>query len=350
MKDKQHIDALLKRFRNGTITKEEYQELMGYLDNPKYEPWIKESMEAHWSSIDEKASQTLQEEPASYELLGRIREKMDGLDGDRKWDNTKISNKWYGIAAAIAVLVATGITYFGKTSPNAPTLITQRMASGQKGNLTLPDGTKVNLNSDSKLVFPESFAGDTREVVLEGEAFFEVKRNEEKPFLVRTGNLTTKVLGTSFNIKAYGDDKQIAVSVATGKVEVTEQRNASADNGVEAVAKILLTPNEQVVYNEEDRSLTKKEVTAGSIAAWKDGVLFFERTPFGEVVQTLERWYGVNIELENPDLDNCLIRGKHEKQNLSTVLQALQFSMDITYEINEKGSITINGKGCPEVE
>ncbi|MGS2739628.1 FecR family protein [Sinomicrobium sp. M5D2P17] len=346
-----YLKALLEKFREGSMTRHEYDLLTRYMGKPGTEEKVKQFMETHWEELDEtgicqnpgeyqddefdKIWEAIKRTPGKTVHQGRVR----GIEGTR----VKAGPGWYKIAAVIVVLLASAaILYYSNPNMEQAPVIAQQVASGQKATITLPDGTVVKLNSDSKLSFPEEFRGDTREVTLEGEAFFEVQRNEKMPFLVKTGALTTRVLGTSFNIKAYKDEGEIAVSVATGKVEVSRKEAGKKEKDL-----LVLTPNEQALYKAKEKSLVKQEVNTADIAGWKDGVLFFER-PLGEVVKILERWYGVEIQINNPELANCIIRGKHKKETLLNVLKTYHYSLGITYKINPSGDVEIDGKGCKD--
>ena len=246
----------------------------------------------------------------------------------------------------VFIILAAGTWYYvskrgGATATEQVAYVKKTSEYGQKSTIPLPDGSVVKLNAGSKLIFPKLFEGDTREVTLEGEAFFEVARNENKPFVVRSGDLVTTVLGTSFNVKAYPEDPEIAVAVATGKVKVE-----TVSSGGEAKPQFL-TPNMVASYN-----LTAQKINISSynnisnLLAWREGVLQFDAVPFTEVASTLERWYGVTVTLENENIGQCLIVGTFKNKSLARVMQVLKHAIDIEYQLTTNG-LTVRGNGCP---
>ncbi len=239
------------------------------------------------------------------------------------------------IAASILVVttIAIGIWNFTQVSQK-DLLIVKTTQLGQKSNIVLSDGTHIKLNSGSSITYPKRFNGDIREVYLEGEAFFEVVKNPDKPFIVKTKNLTTQVLGTSFNVSDFVD-QDASVTVATGKVRVS--KNVSGE-------KVMLLPGMQVkIY---DGKMISKEVDLEKSLAWKKGIIHFDKIPLKDAVLILERWYNINIELSNELLGNCVIRGKYKEENLVNILESLRFVQEISYEFADSSKVIITGDGC----
>jgi len=168
--------------------------------------------------------------------------------------------------------------------------------------------------------YPTEFTSDIRLVEMEGEAFFNVMRDEGKPFIVRTRQADVKVLGTSFNVKAYQEDELMAVSVRTGKVEVDMP---------ESVMRLL--PNEQVIVNNANGEILKKNEDVQKVTAWLQGGLYFNRTPISSVVHDLERMYNQAIVLDPNSVFDDYIYGEHDNKSLEAVLNAIQYSTGIRY-------------------
>ncbi len=178
---------------------------------------------------------------------------------------------------------------------------------------TLSDGTKVWLNGDSKLDFPKRFDGKIRKVVLTGEAFFEVAKNPNKPFVIETQSTNIEVLGTSFNVNSI--NQEISVVVATGKVKFYKRAQPEE--------MVLLTPGEKGVFKEG--KLVELENEDYNYASWHTGIFKFEHTPIGEVVQILASYYG-KIQL-NEDVDpNCIFKGVFEKESKESIIETLELS------------------------
>ncbi|WP_276167341.1 FecR family protein [Zobellia alginiliquefaciens] len=205
---------------------------------------------------------------------------------------------------------------------------------GQKSEITLSDGTKVRLNSGSKLTFPRKFNDGSREVELVGEAFFEVTKNQKMKFIVKSGGISTTVWGTSFNVNAYPENEELAVTVVTGKVQVNSKD-----------VKVFLEPGQQGVYNKKLDDILKKQVDTTSSLGWKDGILRFENATLGEVARKLSRWYGVKVEFDTQAIKECQFSGIFNKENLQTVLEGVIFVEEgLTYKRNGANTIVLAGK------
>jgi transmembrane sensor len=253
------------------------------------------------------------------------------------------------VAASISIVFFVGIMTFNTKLPEtkeeaAVSNVIRSTERGQKYSIVLSDGTKVRLNAESKLIFPKKFTNGRREVELVGEAFFDVARNEKMPFIVKTNRLNTEVLGTSFNIKAYKDQKT-TVSVATGKVRVNAIDNGHFTNGPKE--KVYLLPNQQVVYDPSSSYLKKTNVDLEKFIAWKDDVILFDEISFGEAALVLEKWYNVKISFDQPSLINCsLLRSSYKNESLENVLKSLKFIQGIDFRFINDHEVVILGDIC----
>ena len=282
------------------------------------------------------------------EQTNRRREKLIRMIASREKVSLQRSRKaapWYRAAAVLLLLI--GVFWFihsANQSGHTVALAAYVTKSGQKSKVTLTDGTIVYLNAESRLTAPEKFDAKKREVTLEGEAFFEVKHDPNKPFLVKSGELTTAVLGTSFNIRAFPGEEDIEVTVATGKVRVAQTANdASGDSGGN---NVTLTPSQQVTYAVNDKKMQRPEmVHVENFISWKDKTLTFNKMAFEKVARTLGRWYGVEIRLENDALSDCLVTGEYTNASLKDILESLKFAFEIDYKYTDK-TVVISGKGC----
>ncbi|MEQ6120442.1 FecR domain-containing protein [Reichenbachiella sp. MALMAid0571] len=204
---------------------------------------------------------------------------------------------------------------------------------GSRINFTLPDGSSGWLNSGSSLKYPIIFT-DTRDVELAGEAFFDVVKNKHKPFNVKTSDLNISVLGTQFNVTAYGGDANSDVVLESGKVVLNRK---GSDQFVE------MKPDERVVYNSDQKVLKKSKVNSKKYSSWKEGKLVFRNDPIDEVVKRLSRWYNVDIEVnQNPNSDFRL-RATFENEEIEEVMRLLKLTFDIDYKFEER-TTDKNGK------
>jgi transmembrane sensor len=216
---------------------------------------------------------------------------------------------------------------------------------GEKLILTLPDGSVAYLNSASSISYPEKFHSIQREVTLNGEAFFEVSKDEQKPFSIRTGHVTTKVLGTSFNISAFQNQK-ISVTVATGKVEVSTDKEIIDSNKNTTYTRTIITPGQQALYDPAFKKLSTKEVNIEPYLAWKNNTLQFDNTSLNEAADILQRWYNVTIEFENESLKHCQLNGQYKDQSFIHVLESIQYMYNIEYTLQSDRHVVLRGKGC----
>jgi transmembrane sensor len=240
---------------------------------------------------------------------------------------------WLKIAASFAILAASiffvyNNSYIEKSRSGVKEVLTMTKSNpaGRKLTLQLPDGSTVSLNSESEISFPEHFNDSVRIVMLQGEAYFEVAHNEHQPFLVQTGNVTIHVLGTSFNVNAFRDNNEIAVSLIEGQVKVL----------IEGSEKILLEPFEKVIVNRQTLHISKTSFDNISEVGWKDGIIIFDEDDYRRVISKLERWYGVRFELLNVPSSDWKIKGMFKDMNLTQMLEHFKFMHNIEYKIEAK--------------
>ncbi|MDR7131603.1 ferric-dicitrate binding protein FerR (iron transport regulator) [Algoriphagus sp. 4150] len=202
---------------------------------------------------------------------------------------------------------------------------------GVKSSLTLSDGSKVILNSGSRLRYVKNFESDQRQVELEGEAFFEVAKDSSRPFRVKTGLVMTTAIGTSFNIKAYSG-LPIDVSLTTGRVEV--------ELNFKDKMLISLMPGEALNIDVENQNSNKALFNEEQVIAWTSKTIYFKETPFSEIKRVLENWYGVEIYLYNESSHEIEVSGAFKDQTLENVLEGLSYSARFDFEI-EKDQVKI---------
>jgi len=248
---------------------------------------------------------------------------------------------WKGIAAAAAVLIVSFTLYLEwpalQSHAHRAELIAFSVPLNQKKQLTLPDGSRVWVNAGSTLRYPKAFSGKTRAVYLSGEAFFDVRHNADKPFIIYTGKLVTTVLGTAFDIKEDKDKHTVAVTVTRGKVSVAKG------------AKLLgvLTPNQQISFNILKNETIKRVVDASLFVAWQQGELHFDDISFEDAVIQLQTQFKVKISFANQNLKSCRFTGTALKgAKLDKILNVICAFNQATYQTKADGSILIDGPGC----
>lgn len=199
---------------------------------------------------------------------------------------------------------------------------------GKRSVVTLSDGTRIWLNSGSKLVYPSHFGDRPREVYLEGQAFFSVVHADDVPFLVYTKDMEVKVLGTEFDVSAYDDDPYTATVLTKGSVEVTTQRQALFGS-----KKAKITPGTRAVFDQGRGEMKMEQVDVREYVSWKDGYLALESAPLAEILKKLSRYYRVDIELKQPKLAGVTYKGTLELQDdIRDVLLAISFTTSLKYK------------------
>ncbi len=217
--------------------------------------------------------------------------------------------------------------------------------SGEIISIPLSDGSVVKLSPDSRLRVDEQFGKINRLVWLEGEASFDVIRRPEQPFIVKSHNVVTKVLGTVFHVKAYDYDENVSVSVSSGKVTV--QKTAEDPREEEAVAEMVLTPNQQAVISRKNDKIIKTLIDAPAILRQPDHYrrFTFNDTPISEVFAALEQAYGIPIAYDKKKLARCNLTARLTEEDLFNKLDLICETIQVSYRITD-GQILINGPGC----
>lgn len=206
---------------------------------------------------------------------------------------------------------------------------------GTRSAIVLPDGSKVWLAADSRLKYPRHFAGNRRNLYLEGEAFFEVTRNPQKPFVVQLETGAVRVLGTSFDIKSYKSNPEITTSVATGKVAFIPPHSDGHDT-------VFLTPNKKAIYHTKLGKTTVKETDALADKAWIDGILLFDALTLEEIAVTLERYYGKTVQFKDKQVKGYRYTGKFANNSPAEILHYLSKTKVFTYTVSD--SLIVIGK------
>ena len=205
---------------------------------------------------------------------------------------------------------------------------------GQRVNLQLPDGTSVWLNASSEIIYPAYFSGSTREIHLNGEAYFEVEHNASKPFIVHTETFDIKVLGTKFNVEAYKGMEGFTTALMEGSVEVTDRKNKDKS--------VRLYPAQKVAFRNGE--LCKSPIDNYDVYLWREGFIFFKENRFADLMRQLEKNYGVRILINNEAVKEKVFSGKFRTTDgIDNALRLLQKEGHYTFEWDEnKTTVCIN--------
>jgi ferric-dicitrate binding protein FerR (iron transport regulator) len=202
--------------------------------------------------------------------------------------------------------------------------------------MKLPDGTKVSLGQFSTLRYPKVFNSNYREIYLEGEAYFEVTENLNQPFIVHALKTTTKVLGTSFDIRTYAHETVDELTVFTGKVKFGLD-NFSTEEEV--------LPGTQAIFNRNSQRISKETIGLSNVLAWKDNSLVFEDASLQIVIADVGRFFNIKIRVEDTQLLKCRFRGSFRNPDLKNILDVIAYSLNLKYKL-VNGSYVFEGKPC----
>lgn len=343
---------ILHKYISGHCTSEEEELVEKWLNESPENSKIMEQMKLIWgvspgkrievdshaawksfksNSID-KESQFRQPEHDSTSKRKKTSLSTRNYTKRRGW----FSNRVMALTAAIAAVFLVTILFYSNnriaTETTQLELVNQEIITekGQRTNVRLSDGTRIYVNAESKLTVPQNYMEEQRIVYLEGEAFFEVVPNSDKPFIVQAGHSVTRVLGTKFNVTAYPEEQKVQVVVAEGKVAL------SSDDQTQ-VPEVQLTRNQMGTISSNGEMTASKTSDVSIYTDWYKGRLTFHDTPLDEVEKRLERWYNVDIKLdEGISIQNQLLHGTFEDASLTSVLNSITLSLDIQYQRNNK--------------
>jgi ferric-dicitrate binding protein FerR (iron transport regulator) len=371
MKEEQFWVLLSKKLL-GEANPEELNSLQEYLNSNR--DWLLAHDQLHEfceSKAMENSSMLQHKEDAYLNHINRLKEQVADFNEVDQLDEMPEINtgkrKLIRLAKIGGILSLTCILFFyfigfnstsnadlanNKTKPAHSEV---KVSFGSKSKIQLPDGTQVWINSGSKLTYSGTFKGNLREVFLDGEAYFDVVHDAERLFIVHTSNIDIKVLGTSFNVKAYDVDKSIEATLIHGSIEVVNRNQPDAP-------KIMLKPHEKIIFNKELETATYNHVDASGInkpsemsasstilikplpkniadsviheTSWLYNKLVFDEEAMTEVVTKLERWYDVKIEITDDRVKNYRISGTFIDETVEQALNDLQLLIPFKYSNN----------------
>jgi transmembrane sensor len=319
----------LDRFSRGLSDPDEERYIYSLFSDFEESHSLEEHLHSGWDEY--LKDHPVRPEELNY-LLDRIHHIMHNRESRKEQTIVRKIYRRYSVAAAILLiplLIAAGF-WLGGRNGYQKMLSEQRVTStlvapmGSRIAFTLPDGSKGWLNSGSSMEYSLPFR-DQRKVTLTGEAWFEVARDEKNPFEITAGNSTIRVLGTRFNVNAYPAEKYVEVVLDEGKVEFSFP-------GISA--PVVMKPDERLIYRNDKVNLSATD--ASKYAAWVEGKLVFRGDPMAEVARRLERWYNIDVEIVDKDLETYSFRGTFQDDSLKEVLRLLSMTSPIRYKISER--------------
>lgn len=333
---------LFKLYLEGNTSPEQEEELFSFIRKQEdMDESFREVTENTWNEDNNWRDDSLSAQVELQSVWTKIGEEEEFLK--------KANSSWLKYAASFILVCAAALGWYSvKTETREENqqvvLMTRITGRGERVKLLLPDSSVVYLNAVSKLSFPQHFEkGKNREIHLEGEAFFEVKQDASRPFIVHSGHLQTRVLGTSFNVDAYPESKRFSVSVRTGKVGVS-----SSDKG-KLKHLSFLTPGKNLVYQLGDSSYAVNEGRPADFNSWTENRFIFKNELLGLILTRLERSYNVSFKVKNEKILKCRFNATFYNKNIKQITEQLHTmsSGKIHYEFNApKTIITLWGEDC----
>jgi len=311
--------------------------------------------------LSERKNQDLEEQIGE---AGRIVSEIETIDSRKAFTlvesriqkNKKITrflNTLTRIAAMlfIPLLIASIWLFYQQQTPSTNIQFAmQEITSplGVRSQIVLPDGSNVWLNAESTIRFKVPFEPESRNVELTGEAFFEVKKDSRRPFHVESGKVNVTVLGTRFNYKAFAEDPTVEIVLAEGKISLSTE-------GTNAGKEMIMKPGERAVIDKTTSQTNIRAEKIGKYIAWHSGKLVFDECPMPEVALQLERWFGVEVKIDDPEILSYRITTTFDNESLHQVLELLALSspikinyipakIDKTNQIQSKAKVKITRK------
>ncbi len=321
------IDQLFLKFLTHTASDQELEQLEAILsENPEYHITL-EKLRIYWQ---QKQIETVPDEDRIWE---KLQQKTHGPAESGDVNSSFKFSQIYKYAAVIVILLLpTALWWNGKEVPETETgikisYVTKQNPVRLKRTLTLPDGSKVHLNSESKITYPNVFTTN-RVAKLVGEAYFEVVPDKTSPFKVECYNTSTTVEGTSFNVRGYSDEETVKVSLVEGKVSVDFDEHGK-------ISSYLLEPMQEATYNKTSGKIQIDLFNVAEVTSWKGGILYFRNATYEEFREKIERWYGVKLNLSNGPIPQWNISGEFHNETILNVLEVISHAENFEFTIDD---------------
>jgi transmembrane sensor len=351
--EKDRFIELLTKDLTGEITVDEKRELIYLRGEPFYDRKEENLLRTYWSDSHKV-------EYDSAALFNRIRQRIDNgetgeeesphdfaeMDGIDEGPLVTPLFGWATRAASVLLILCCMLFVFNSYFTYRKELIVKETAKGVRSVFTLKDGTEIRLNADSRLEYPANFSDSTREVFLIGEAFFDVSKDAAHPFIIHTKDMDIKVLGTTFNVKAYSNESLTETTLLHGAITVTLNNSSKK--------QIYLKPSQKLVFrnprNDNRRAAstnTDTDTAMGQLTyfkpdhttiietSWTDNKLTFKNQDFSTLARSMERWYNVDISFDSETAKQLRFTGIIEKENVNDALKALQLTEKFNYSISD---------------
>ncbi|WP_430815757.1 FecR family protein [Carboxylicivirga sp. RSCT41] len=238
--------------------------------------------------------------------------------------NARTMRLWYAAVAILAISFGLSLIWNISKMGASSEMVQYATAYGEVKDIVLPDGTAVKLNSGSTLVLQKGFEGEKRQIVLLGEAYFDVTKDESKPFEISTSHLTLSVLGTEFNLKAYPEDAEIKAVLDEGRVRL--------DGDFNQLQSVFMNPGQEAILNKESGEINIRDLADGQIGKWKDGQIVLYNNTLSEIAVMLERKFDVKIVIMDDEVKDYRFSGDFSDAQLFELLGYLSAARNFTFK------------------
>lgn len=315
--NKENCLNIFERYISGKATTDEISELKSFLENDKdINQWLENQILSSSNTIDS-------------EIKMRI---LESIRSQTNYSNqppipkhrSSLYLRYIRNIAAILLPIAIILGAYFYLNPQKTDSFVVLADMGEKASLTLPEGSKVAINSGSKITYFNDYNQKTRDIVLDGEGFFDVKYDPKKPFIVQCKDIKIKVLGTSFGIKGYEDEDNIAIVLNSGKIQLVTPKE-----------EIEMKPNERVVYNRVTQVASLEIVNADDYTDWRQNRLRFDNESLEGIVKTISRMHNIDIVFKDPDLEKQKFTGTIDNTNIESILNAISLTSPVDYKIKD---------------
>jgi transmembrane sensor len=340
--DSTYLTDLITRYFSGEATSEEIIALSGLLKSDPENQKLFDEYKNTWNLVEQENIETSVDIDTEW---SKISSKIDFAAEEK--EETKIfklvpdekpkRNFYYQLLKIAAVFILLAVSaififnYLNKTEDK------KMVAENKSVEGTLPDGSSVTLNSGSTLEYPDKFDKNKRSVKLNGEAYFNVKHDETKPFIISADDVMVEVLGTSFYVNTNAANGMVEVILTSGKVAVYYKDKPSE--------KVILQPGEKAEFSKTSQIITKSANENENYMAWKTKKMVFNNEKLADIIQVLNKVYLSDIRLKNNNMADCRVTASFDNQSLDAVLNVLKATVDLN--INKTGSsIELSGNGC----
>lgn len=327
------FDETIKRFFTQSYSENDLKKLFLWLNSEKGHSEINDSFDNNWNTFQYDNNIDIDSEKIILNINKRIK--------NSKPSQIKLNLRRLLPYAAMLVMVI-GFVVFQRVNNKKNQVepyLTNKYTSvivenGQRSKVVLPDSTIVWLNSGTTLSYSDNFSQNKRNVILNGQAFFQVAHDKNNPFSVQCNDLIISVLGTKFDVDAYPETGKVSVVLESGKVKLSHKQISTFN--------YLMTPGELADYDIVENKINISHPDISRYTSWKDGALIFKNDPMKLVIEKLERWYNVDIHVKDQEVYNSIFTGTIRNESYEQIFRLIEFSCPVNcHIINNSGSVLI---------